>query len=259
MPKVSVITINFNDRAGLERTVESVLNQNCKDFEYILVDGGSTDGSPEVIRKVEDRLGYWVSEKDSGIFHAQNKGAAKAKGEYLLFLNSGDVFENPNVIEKFIRHLHSKDLVFGDLVIGSGNEKRERIDMPDKLGVYYFMISSLAHPVTFIARPFFEKLGGFRADEFRITGDYEFFLRAVLVHNASYLHIPELVALFDASGLSSNPAHHEKHLQERKKSWSLNFSEPVIVAFEEYTSLLRSTELKVGKLIKNVFKPFKAR
>ncbi|MBN2836753.1 MAG: glycosyltransferase, partial [Candidatus Delongbacteria bacterium] len=93
--KLSVITINRNDVLGLQNTTDSVLSQTSFDFEYIIIDGASTDGSKELIERLainDKRLTYWCSELDSGIYHAMNKGITQAKGEYLLFLNSGDYF-----------------------------------------------------------------------------------------------------------------------------------------------------------------------
>src|ERR1044072_8154433 len=101
MTRVSVITINFNDGKGLERTIHSVLSQTRPAFEFIVIDGGSKDESLEVINRHRDKITHWISEKDSGIYDAQNKGIAKASGEYLLFMNSGDCFYDDTVLKKF--------------------------------------------------------------------------------------------------------------------------------------------------------------
>src|SRR5690349_9650846 len=98
--KISIITINYNNLAGLQKTISSVFNQSCQNFEYIVIDGGSTDGSKEYIEQFAHRFRYWVSAKDNGIYHAHNKGAARASGRYLLFLNSGDCFVNSETLNK---------------------------------------------------------------------------------------------------------------------------------------------------------------
>ena len=100
MSKISIITINYNDLKGLQKTFNSVVNQSNKDFEYIVIDGGSSDGGKEFLEQNSDKLAYWISEKDSGVYNAMNKGIKAAKGEYLLFLNSGDFLVDDNVIEK---------------------------------------------------------------------------------------------------------------------------------------------------------------
>ena len=97
-PKFSIITVNYNNLEGLKKTVESVKNQTYQKFEYIVIDGGSYDGSLEFIKDNESLLDYWVSEPDSGVYQAMNKGIEKATGEYLLFLNSGDHFCNTKVL-----------------------------------------------------------------------------------------------------------------------------------------------------------------
>jgi glycosyltransferase involved in cell wall biosynthesis len=257
MSRLSVITINYNDKPGLGRTISSVLAQSYDDFEYLVIDGGSTDGSAELIEKYKDRLAYSVSEKDNGIFNAQNKGALQAKGEYLLFLNSGDVLADKEVLKTFSQYLQKYDLVYGDLLVDDG-ETIERADMPDELGVYHFMISTLAHPCTFVSSALHQKLNGY-SEDLKITGDFEFFLRAILVNRASYKHVPLPVSIFNTQGASSDPDNDERQSQERKKSWEMNFSAPVVFAFEEYTKMLRSSELKVGKLVKKIINPFRAR
>ena len=98
--KLSIITINFNDAKGLEKTIQSVINQTYKDFEYIVVDGASTDGSVDVIKKYSNKLTHWVSEPDTGIYNAMNKGTRMASGEYCLYLNSGDFLADNDVLEK---------------------------------------------------------------------------------------------------------------------------------------------------------------
>ena len=97
--RYSIITINYNDKEGLSRTIKSVINQTSKNFEYIVIDGGSTDGSVDIIKQNIDYINYWVSEKDKGVYNAMNKGIAQAKGDYLVFMNAGDCFHTPDILE----------------------------------------------------------------------------------------------------------------------------------------------------------------
>ena len=103
MPQLSIITINYNNLAGLQKTFESVFNQTFQDFEYIVIDGGSTDGSKELIEQYHDKIDYWVSEPDSGIYNAMNKGIVRANGEYLQFLNSGDSLLGENILKNVFK------------------------------------------------------------------------------------------------------------------------------------------------------------
>src|SRR4051812_22804100 len=102
MPRLSIITINYNNVSGLRKTVESVVNQTSQDFEYIVIDGGSTDGSVDVLKQYAKKIKYWISEPDKGIYNAQNKGILKATGEYCHFINSGDYLVKNDVIEKML-------------------------------------------------------------------------------------------------------------------------------------------------------------
>ena len=105
---ISIITINYNNKSGLSRTIESVINQTYSNIQYIIIDGASTDGSKKIIKKYEHHISYWISEPDSGIYNAMNKGVDKAVGDYLLFLNSGD----------YLHGKHSKKCTFYTLRFG---------------------------------------------------------------------------------------------------------------------------------------------
>ncbi|MEG1573526.1 MAG: glycosyltransferase family 2 protein, partial [Bacteroidales bacterium] len=114
MSKLSIITINLNDAAGIEKTLKSIWEkQSFRDFEHIVIDGGSKDGSVEVIKKYEKNLAYWISEPDKGIYNAMNKGIAKATGEYLLFINGGDWLADDVLAEVFAIPFE-EDIVYGD-------------------------------------------------------------------------------------------------------------------------------------------------
>ncbi len=128
MPKLSIITINYNNRSGLQKSMQSVFAQSFTDYEYIIIDGGSTDGSKELIEENSGRLAYWVSESDNGIYHAMNKGILKAKGELLIFLNSGDFYVSPNLFSYSLRkfNYNKADLFFWRL-------KSKRLLLPSNL------------------------------------------------------------------------------------------------------------------------------
>ena len=121
IPKISIITVNYNNLEGLQRTFNSVFNQTWKEFEYVVIDGGSTDGSKELIEKYNDKIDYWVSESDNGIYNAMNKGIKKAKGEYLLFLNSGDNLFNHTVLEENHSVIKEMDLIYFNLEFKRNN------------------------------------------------------------------------------------------------------------------------------------------
>ena len=103
--KYSIITVNLNNACGLEDTIISVFNQTCHDYEFLIIDGGSTDNSRTIIEQYQNQINYWVSEPDNGIFNAMNKGIKASRGEYLIFMNSGDCFYNGKVLEDSLPYL----------------------------------------------------------------------------------------------------------------------------------------------------------
>ena len=110
--KLSIITVNLNNKTGLEKTVKSVCSQTFEEFEFIIIDGGSTDGSLDIIKRYEDNISCWVSEQDKGVYNAMNKGIKMAKGEYLQFLNSGDSLINSDVLNKVFKENKTEDIIF---------------------------------------------------------------------------------------------------------------------------------------------------
>ena len=255
LKKISIITINYNNAAGLEKTVKSVITQNSSDFEFIIVDGGSNDGSLDLIKKYASKITQYVSEKDKGIYHAQNKGILMSSGEYCLFLNSGDLLAGKEVLESVVAELNGADIVYGDIVTIDVKGTRTHLKSPAKIGVSEMMISTLWHPSAFIKRQLFDTFGLYNED-FKVTGDYEFFIRTILKNNVAVKHVPLAIAVFDLTGVSNTAEFAALQTKERKKSWALNFGEPVIEAFENKTRLLRSREYKLGKLFMKFTKPF---
>jgi len=117
IPTVSIVTVVYNRVNQLEETILSVLNQQFDKFEYIIIDGGSTDGTIDLIRKYEDRIAYWISEKDKGIYDAMNKGIDAAKGKWINFMNCGDRFMPDALSSVFSEDHNGADIVFGDTII----------------------------------------------------------------------------------------------------------------------------------------------
>lgn len=195
--RISIITINFNNRTGLLKTINSVLNQSYDDFEYIVIDGGSTDGSVDVIKKYSEKISYWVSEKDNGIYHAMNKGVAVAKGDYTLFLNSGDRLYNNDVINNANPLSWTADIVCGNVITDAG----KRLSAPIEVTMEYFINGSLPHPSTFIKRSLF----GIRPynENYKIMGDRDFFMYHLISRNSSYQRLNLDISLFDITGISS--------------------------------------------------------
>lgn len=199
--KVSIITINLNNLHGLHKTMESVLAQDSSLYEWIIIDGGSTDGSMELIKQNHDKITYWVSEADSGIYEAMNKGVDVSSGDYLLFLNSGDCLANSSIISSFIRKQFDSDIIYGNAIVV--DEKDKVIDKyyaPDFIRLSYFWSHSLNHQSTFFHKRCFEQ---FRYNEQNhVASDIELFMQ-LLYHGYSFQKWDCFVAFFDFGGLSS--------------------------------------------------------
>lgn len=229
MPLFSVITINFNDSKGLEQTMNSVVRQTFRDFEYIVIDGGSSDGSRELIGKYAKSLAYYCSEKDNGIYDAQNKGWKKAVGKYCLFLNSGDYLADEHVLQRFADSCPVADIVYGDLMVDNGRDPLYRLPQPERFSFDDLVYSTVFHPASFISRDLLEVRGGYDTD-FRICADYDFFVDAILVRQCSTRHVAESVAVFNTAGIGSSAAHRNVHEAERNKALRKYFPEAEILA-----------------------------
>lgn len=210
MPKLSVITINLNNKRGLDQTIKSVTNQTFDDYEYIIIDGGSTDGSIDVINKFQNQLSYWVSEPDNGIYNAMNKGIKAAKGEYCLFINSGDTLTTDKTLEKLFEYNYTEDILFGDMYFNKTLQT-----YPDQISFRYLINRSLGHGSTIFKRSLFSEYGYFD-ESLKIVADWEFFMRSIVVNSCSYRHINNLpISRFNMDGVSSSPKHLEKHYSEK--------------------------------------------
>ena len=198
---ISVITINFNNREGLCHTIKSVAAQSFDDYEFIIIDGGSADGSVEIIKDNAERINYWVSEKDRGIYHAMNKGIAQAQGNYCIFMNSGDSFYDNNVLNSFAKSKPSEDIIVGKIfvnkpgVVISPHPKEE-------FTFYHLYSGSIPHQGSFINTSLLRK---YPYDEsLKISSDWKFFVQTMILDNCSVRFVDEYVAKYDLNGLSSD-------------------------------------------------------
>lgn len=237
-PLLSIITVNLNDVEGLKKTMTSVFEQTFKEFEYIVIDGGSTDGSKEYIESQRDKIDTWISEKDSGIYNAMNKGIKVANGEYLLFLNSGDFLNNNNVLIKASEQLIADfDIYYGDVQL-MDNKKLEKKDVlvyPEKLTFSFFCNSTIIHQAAFIKKTLFYDFF-FYNEELKLVSDWEFFICALCKYNASYKKLNLILIDFDVNGISSDPVNEK--LLYRERDFCLQEHFPLIM--EDYKELIYS-------------------
>ena len=217
--KLSIITINLNNLEGLKKTLQSVLSQTYQDFEYIVIDGGSTDGSKELIEQYQDKISYWVSEPDSGIYNAMNKGIKQANGEYLLFLNGDDYLIDNSVLQRISHHLEDKDLIYFDIYYGHNNNLK-MATYPDKLSFYFFYTGTICHQAVFFKKGLFTKFGLYD-EQLKIVSDWKFIMLSIVKYHASYKHVSDVFCVFDNRGISStidgNGQFNKIHYEERQQ------------------------------------------
>jgi glycosyltransferase involved in cell wall biosynthesis len=199
--KVSIITINRNNLRGLRNTMKSVLMQDSSQIEWIIIDGASTDGSVDLIKENEDKVAYWVSEPDSGIYEAMNKGTAAATGDYLQYLNSGDCLAAPDIISSFLALNPTADVVHGNtIIVNRQGEKVGEFIAPELVRLSFFWSHALNHQGTFFHRRCFER---FRYNEAnRIASDTELYMQ-LLYHGYTFEKWDRFVERFELGGLSS--------------------------------------------------------
>ena len=218
--KLSIITINFNNKDGLKRTIESVISQKFQEFEWIIIDGGSSDGSKllieEVARNNKKLVSYWCSEPDGGIYNAMNKGVKHSNGEYLQFLNSGDILYDNTIIGDFYELTFKEDIIAGDIIVDGSLDKARYNPEDEDLGYDYLMPSTIWHQSSFINRSLFEKFGGYD-ENLRIVSDWKFFLEMILKYDCTYKHWQRFVADFEPNGISFSEKTHDLLILERSK------------------------------------------
>lgn len=203
--KLSIITVNYNNSDGLQRTINSVIEQTWHDFEWIIIDGGSADGSKELIEQNKDSFSYWCSESDNGIYHAMNKGISQANGDYLLFLNSGDSLFDKDVLHKFSQLNLDADIIAGQVVRGD-NGKLIRI-YDDDVFIQIFK-GTLNHQGSFIRKSLFDNN---RYDEnLKVVSDWKFWIESIVWNNASVCYTDLVVAIQDMTGISHTVPNDER-------------------------------------------------
>ena len=232
--KLSVITINFNNLTGLQHTCESIAAQTLQEFEWIVIDGGSTDGGKEYMEQFRRKPDYFVSEKDAGVYDAMNKGIAASHGEYLLFLNSGDFLVDGNVLQQVIDNWQEADIVYGDAFFCRGSEEHEE-HYPEYFSLYdYWRIYTMCHQATFIRASLLQERG--YDTKYRIVADFKRWTEWKL-EGRSFCHIPVTICRYQLDGISSTnlELHHQEHDQVMKELLS-----PVMYEQMEYIDQLKA-------------------
>lgn len=186
MIKLSIITINYNNVSGLRKTIESVKSQTFQDYEWIVIDGGSTDGSKELIEENKQYFSYWVSEPDKGIYDAMNKGTVLAQGEYCQFLNSGDYLIAPDTLAKIFSKPLQADVIYGDVWFIKDNKVIEKRTYPDQMTLSFLFRSPLGHQATFVKTKAAQKHLYRTNIEFQLTELFSWSCIAIIIHSVIF-------------------------------------------------------------------------
>ena len=250
---ITIITVCYNAVEGLEKTIPSVLGQKNVDFEYVVVDGGSTDGSLKVIKNYENSL-VWISEKDNGIYDAMNKAIGMATGEWLCFMNAGDIFVNDHVLLDISEYLKQSDLqvVYGNIVrVFNSHKERKYPIRNNRADAVDFMIGNIDHQAAFIRKNLFTKYGLYDV-QYRLAADHYFFLKAVGIGREKCKYVDHDVAYFMMDGRSTHSV--DKYKQEKESMYNREFGQcyPYMRELAEYraSTILRYL-LRIRMAIKN--------
>lgn len=230
--KISIITIVYNAVQTIEETINSVINQAYEDVEYIIIDGGSTDGTLDIIKRYEDKISYWISESDYGLYHAMNKGIEKATGDIIGMINADDYyFENIflDVVKAFDGKNLEEYIFFGDMFHDEEVVKGWRQNNV-KIGAFG------AHPSMFCPKKVYEKIGKYRL-WYKILADYDFMYRAYHIYNIKPIYLPKKTTFFRVGGLASNNIFR-------------SFTEEMLIKIENGEKIYKAFSIYILKLLK---------
>ena len=236
--RLSIVTINWNNATGLEKTMQSVATQSFKEFEYIIVDGASTDGSIEVVKLYESQFAHlkWVSESDSGIYNAMNKGIRMASGDFIQILNSGDSLAKEDVTERMLTALGETDtpsILYGNMVkcFPDGYRMVDKSFAGQEITMLGMYTGTLNHDPAYIRRDLFDKYG-YYDESLKIVSDWKWYLQAIILGGEKPKYVDMDVTLFDMTGISETSK--ELDQTERKQVLEQLFPEAVLKDYERY-------------------------
>lgn len=236
--RLSIVTINRNNAVGLEKTMRSVAGQTLKEFEYIVVDGASTDGSVEIIQKLEPEYAHlkWVSERDAGIYNAMNKGLRMATGDYIQILNSADCLAAPEVTERMLEALEAAGcptIFYGNMVkcFPDGRQVVDKGFAGQDITLLGMFTGTLNHDPAYLRRDLFERYG-YYDESLRIVSDWKWYLQAIILGGEKPHYVDMDVTLFDMTGISET--NKELDQAERKQVLEQLFPKAILSDYERF-------------------------
>lgn len=249
--RLSIITVNLNNKDGLQKTFNSVINQTNKAFEWIVVDGASTDGSVKLIQDNTTFISSWISEPDKGVYHAMNKGITKASGDYLLFLNSGDILHSNDIIDNIQSDQIDEDIIIYDILLqDKGKVIKKDLSLLSTLSVISFLLySTFPHQSTLIKKSLLMECDLYNLS-YKIVADWVFFYEACVFKNASYVYKKgTILSEYDMTGLSST--NKDAALIERNNFFKAHYSNRMI-QYLQYTCNKEKQQINFNRPIYKV-------
>ena len=249
-PKISIITVAFNSVQTIKDTIESIISQDYNNIEYIIIDGGSTDGTIDVVKQYTNSVVYFCSEADNGIYDGMNKGINAATGDIIGILNSDDFYPNSFIISNVAKSFekHNCDAVYGDLVYVRSNDVT-KITRYWQAGVYSTSKIKngwmLPHPTFFVKQNIYKRYGLYDTD-LKSAADYEMILKLLYKHNISVHYIPMILVNMRTGGESNKSFFNRlKANKEDSLAWTKNqLNKPIFVRFKKPLQKLRQFFLK---------------
>lgn len=245
--KVSIITIAYNSAETIEDTIKSVVSQDYEELEYIIIDGGSADGTLTIIDKYKDSIAKVISEPDKGIYDAMNKGVEHATGVLVGILNSDDLYADEKVVSDVVNKIGNNDAIYADLVYVD-RDATEKVTRYWKSGEYKkdaFVKGWMPpHPTFFVRKECYDKYGAYNL-KLKSAADYECMLRMIHKHEISLAYLPRVITKMRVGGQSNVTVNNRvKANQEDRMAWEMNGLEPKF-----YTLYLKPLR-KVGQFLK---------
>lgn len=250
MCKVSIITVNYNNAQGLKKTMSSVFSQEFTNYEYIIIDGGSTDSSTGYIKDHAQKIFYWISEKDNGVYDAMNKGIEKATGEYLIFLNSGDCFVNDQVLLDFSKQaaINKAAIYYGNIQSDDAVEGVKTQHYPSPLGLDFWEHYTINHQASFIKSPLFKTIG-FYDTRYSLAADYAFFLQCFIAGHV-FEHINKPLVHYNLAGASS--LNKDIYRQQMQLAWKNNIPPYLEILYRQQKEHDHLMQHRIMRMAKNI-------
>ncbi|MCZ7399981.1 MAG: glycosyltransferase family 2 protein [Candidatus Methanoperedens sp.] len=224
--KVSVITVCYNAEEFIEQAINSVLDQTYENIEYLIIDGNSSDNTVSIINKYKDKIHYFLSEPDKGIYEAMNKGIKAASGDILYFLNSDDIFYDKYVVENIVKMFKLNDeieLLYGPILIKDSFTNESFVKTHENISKSFFIYDTICHQGIFFKADTFKKCGLFD-DTYKIVGDYEWLLRAFYKYDIKRKYYRSVIAIFRFGGMSCSKEFSELHAKEWRRAFNKYFN-----------------------------------